>query len=308
MATDRERNDALRRERTARRKVLTRIQRDTRAEVDRLLAEARDRIAVRLADAPSEFDAFILPQLQASIRQAMDDVASGAATASNSAAGHAWQAGIDLVEKPIEAGLTLDGGPRVVLQAVLPAVDTEQLFAMRTFMTGRMRDVTVELANRINSELGLAAIGAQTTGEATTKISDLLKAGGRGRATTIVRTELGRIFSVAGQKRMEQAKPILPGLKKQWRRSGKLFSRVNHDLTDGQIVDVDDSFQVAPGVSLLFPRDPAGPPKETINCGCTILPWMDAWEVRTPGRQPFSRRELDRDPRKRDLESALAGP
>lgn len=49
-----------------------------------------------------------------------------------------------------------------------------------------------------------------------------------------MRTELGRAFSAAAQERMEAASKIVPGLKKQWRRSGKLHPRIHHDLADGR--------------------------------------------------------------------------
>ncbi len=109
----------------------------------------------------------------------------------------------------------------------------------------------------------------------------------RGRALTIVRTELGRAYSVAGQQRFDQAHEVLPGLQKQWRRSGKIHSRASHDRADGQVRDVDKPFDVA-GVQLRFPRDPLAPAQETINCGCTSLLFMASWEVVTPGRLPFT--------------------
>ena len=97
----------------------------------------------------------------------------------------------------------------------------------------------------------------------------LLKSGGRSRALTLIRTELGRAYSLAGQQRMEQAAEVLPGLKKQWRRSGKLRARLTHDAIDGQLRDADKPFSAA-GASLLFPRDPAGPAAETVNCGLSV--------------------------------------
>jgi hypothetical protein len=103
---------------------------------------------------------------------------------------------------------------------------------------------------------------------------------------------------------MDQASGLLPGLKKQWRRSGKIHSRRAHDLADGQTVGIDESF-VVKGVALRFPRDPAGPARETINCGCTMLPLMESWDVAQPGRQPFSDQEVRLNPVKRDLADAL---
>ena len=87
---------------------------------------------------------------------------------------------------------------------------------------------------------------------------------------------LGRAYSVAGQQRMEQASEVLPGLRKQWRRSGKLRTRLTHDAIGGQLRDADKAFSVA-GASLMFPRDPAGPTAETVNRGCQSLPWMESW-------------------------------
>ena len=56
------------------------------------------------------------------------------------------------------------------------------------------------------------------------------------------------------------------------------------------------------GVALMYPRDPAGPPGETINCGCSSLPFMEVWEVSDPGRRPFTDEELARSPTKRALQ------
>jgi uncharacterized protein with gpF-like domain len=93
-------------------------------------------------------------------------------------------------------------------------------------------------------------------------------------------------------------------MKKQWRRSGKLHSRPEHDAADGQIVDVDKPFIVG-GVALMFPRDPAAPIGETINCGCESLPWMESWEMSTPGRKPFTEDEMAGNPFRRALQDAM---
>lgn len=45
------------------------------------------------------------------------------------------------------------------------------------------------------------------------------------------------------------------------------------------------------GVALMFPRDSAGPAKETVNSGCTSLPIMDSREM----MQPFGDLELAAD-------------
>lgn len=307
MANDKDRDRAFRRERNRRQRALPRIQRDTVAEVTRLLEQAEGDIRTTLSGAPSEFDAALLPQMQRSIRQTLARLDTTASAAAATGAGAAWQAGIDLLEAPIDAALQLDA-PAFRVAAVLPDIDTRQLLAMRSFLTDKMSDVSTSLANRINTELGLTAIGTQNTSDAITKISRLLKEGGRSRAQTILRTELGRAYSVAGQERYAQAHEVLPGLKKQWRRSGKRHSRQNHDIADGQVREADEAFDIG-GVALMFPRDPAGPPGETINCGCQSLPFMDSWEVKFPGRKPFTPAELATNPQRRILsEPALTRP
>ena len=275
MASDRERR--LKGERSRRQRALPRIQRDTAAEVTRLLKRAEHDIRATLAGTPSDYHAFILPQLQASIHQALGQLGADARAAAEAGATRAWRAGIDLVDAPLDAALGLDV-PGFRVATLLPAVDTRQLMAMRPFLTGKMRGVSTALADRINTELGLAMIGTRNTGETTARIAGLLKTGGRTRALTIVRTELGRAYSIATQERMSQAAGILPGMRKQWRKSGKLHSCPAHDAADGQTREVDKPFVVG-GTQLMFPRDPAASASETINCGCQQLPWMESWEV-----------------------------
>jgi len=296
--TNKERNAKFAKARQAAARRMTAIQRDTMGELRRLLGQADRDIAALLAGQPSDFALWQLTGIRKSIARAMADLGDGLAGAGGTGMGKSWTAGIELVDRPLEAG-------GIRLAGLAPEIDTAQLVAMRSFMTDRMRDVGVKIAGRINSEIGLVAIGAKTPFEAIEAVAGLIE-GGTGRATTIVRTELGRAFSVAGQARMEQASALLPGLKKQWRRSGKTHSREAHDLADGQVVGVDEPFTIN-GASLMFPRDPAGPAQETINCGCTTLPFMESWEVAQPGRHPFSDDEVRLNPKKRDLADALDG-
>jgi hypothetical protein len=276
-------------EQAAREKDTARLVRDT-------LKAAKRSIVQDLAATSSEFQAFQLPRLQKSIENALRELGDDLAEVGQNAAGMSWTAGVSMIDEPLAAG-----GLRIA--AVLPEVDTRQLLAIRGFLTDRLRDVPAEVARRINAEIALTMIGARTPGQAVSAVEAIVE-GGRGRATTIVRTEMGRAFSMATQERQAQAAEVLPQLKKQWRRSGKLHSRKSHDLADGQIVPVDEPFIVG-GVKLMFPRDPAAPAAETINCGCTSIPIMDSWTVSQPGRQPFSDTELTRNPFKRDLAAAL---
>jgi len=285
-------------ERRRQAKRLTAIQRDTDAEVARLLKSAGDEITVGLASEPGGFDAFILPRIQQSIRAALAEAGDGMAKAAGAGAEAAWTAGIDLVDKPLEAA-----GVRIA--AALAVVDRTQLMAMRTFMTGRLKDVTLEAANRINNELALAMIGVQTPHEATGKVARILTAGGRARAQRITRTEIGRAFSVASQERLNQAAGHLPGMRKMWRRSGKIHSRVSHDVADGQVRKPGEPFTVG-AEDLMFPRDPKGSAGNTVNCGCVSLPHMADWEVRHPGARLITGDEMAKSEAKRRVAGVQA--
>jgi uncharacterized protein with gpF-like domain len=158
---------------------------------------------------------------------------------------------------------------------------------MQTFMTGRIRDISVTIANRINTELGLVLIGAQSPGDAINALTRIF-GGQRERAITIVRTELGRAFSAAAQERMLAAKAQVPGLKKQWRHSDKVHPRPMHLAIDGQIREIDEPYTLGNGVAIMYPRDPSAPAAETINCGCESLPYMERWEMANPTTRPVS--------------------
>lgn len=258
--------------------------RATRADLVALLNAAAGAVREVLAAAPTDYERWSLPQLQREIRQALDELGDQGAARISSAAGRAWELGGALVEAPIEAA-----GVRV---SALQQVDVRQLTAMRSFMVDRIRDIADQAANRISAELGLVVIGARAPSDAISAVTRILGESSRARATAIVRTELGRVFSAAAQDRMLAAGQVVPGLKKQWRRSGKLHPRLHHDLADGVVVDVDQPFVLRPRgrapVKLMFPRDPAAPASETINCGCVAIPFMASWDVKTPGRSPGS--------------------
>ena len=290
MATDAERHRAFNSERARQERELGRIQRDTAVSLAEQIAEAERRIAAQLAGGDaSDFTRWLSPQLRRSLRAVLDELGAGAGEALAAGAERAWDAGVAGVDAPIDAALGRDA-PGVELRGVLPSVDRRQLEASQAWLTGKMRDVTAETARRVNTELGQVMLGVQTPSDAVTAIAGRLGSDRR-RAITIVRTELGRAYATAGQARMAQARRSLPGLRKQWRRSGKTHERPGHVAMDGQIRDVDESYTTPDGVELRYPRDPRGPASETINCGCQSLPWMESWEqagaLRDAGARPY---------------------
>lgn len=257
----------------------TALLRDTRDEIVRLLRVALERINVVLAGQPTDYERWMLPQIAREIRQALAEFGDAAAAEISTAAGDAWQLGEDLVDRPLEAAGVRAG-------AAVPAIDVRQLQAMRTFMTDRIKNIGTVAADRINGELGLVVIGAQSPSEAIGKVRTILGEQSRARATTIVRTELGRVYSVSSFERLKSTAAKVPGMQKQWRGSGKLHPRFFHALADGQVRDVGEPFDFGNGAELMYPHDPAAEASEVINCGCIMLPYKGDWKVSQPGRAP----------------------
>ena len=307
------RDKAFRRERKRRARAMPRIQHETAAELGRLFRRADRELRAELRAGDSDFTAWLAPQQRRRITELLDALGTEAGQRLVSGQDRSWDAGIASVDAPINAALELGaahGASGAAIGDHLVQPDLRQLGAMRTFLTGKMKQVTAQTINRVNTQIGLVALGVHSAGDGVSAISKVLGST-RKRAITILRTELGRAYATAAQERQAQAVAVLPGLRKQWRRSGKLHSRLTHDAADGQIREVDKPFDVG-GVELMYPRDPAAPAGETINCGCESLSYMESWE--TAGTlldaraRAFTEREIAARPMRAELGSAPAAP
>lgn len=266
--------------------------RRTNADIDDFLKKARQEIKIRLAEAPSDYQTWALTNVQKDIERVAEELKSELQSAGTAGFDAAINIGAAVVDEPLKSAFNYD------LNASVQMASTEQIKAMRSFLTDRLADVGEQAKKKINEQLGLCLIGAQNPFQAAREIAAHLGTNGRSRARRIVNTELGRAFSVATQERLKQAQEAGLKMKKQWRRSGKIHSRLTHDLADGQVVDADKPFIVG-GVKMMYPRDPTAPVSETINCGCVCLPYMDDWEVEHPADLPFTVEELNKSPEKR---------
>lgn len=266
-----------------------------------LLHAAQTQIVQQLATQPADWQQWQLTRLRDQIETILAAAGQQAGAAVDAGLRQAWQQGEDLVDKPLAAA-----GMGVEMR--LGALDARVLAAMRTFAVERLNNVATEAMGKIGQQLGLVTIGGITPFQAIKAVQALLGSDSPRRATAIVRTEVSRAFAVASQERLVQAAPLVPGLGKQWRRSGKIHSRWTHDLMDGQVVDADKPFKVpnpGGGINLMqCPHDPKAPPEQVICCGCIALPYMKGWQVATPGAKPFTELELKLDGRKAALDQA----
>jgi hypothetical protein len=241
----------------------TRIVRTTEQTVRDYLAEALVRIQAILAGQPSDATRWQLSSLRVEIQRVLEQMGAQAGVAAAGQHAVAAEAGAVMVSEALA---------RSGVRYVVPRIDAGQLLAMREFTTSKIAGVGLAAVEKINTELGLAMIGTQSPFEAAQRITEILKEESVNRAVRIVRTELGRAYSVAAHERMAQFAQVVPGLKKRWVKSGKLYPREHHAAIDGQVQAWNAPFKLAGGVRLMYPHDPAAPASEVINCGCLSVP------------------------------------
>jgi SPP1 gp7 family putative phage head morphogenesis protein len=97
-------------------------------------------------------------------------------------------------------------------------------------------------------------------------ILDLVPQFSRQRAEIISRTET---HGAANYGAFGAAKETGIELRKEWLSAEDERTRPDHQTANGQIVGLDDMFQVG-GASLAYPGDPSGPAEQVINCRCTV--------------------------------------
>lgn len=153
----------------------------------------------------------------------------------------------------------------------LRARDSEK---RRASLTARGLDsfsqISVSHTERIMKEIEKGQANNESITAIMRRVADALGTPGQlsGRAETIARTETLTAVSIGQAAAMDNAKEVIPGLKKAWLTAGDSRVRDSHSAIDGEIVDADDVF----GNGLRHPRDiKSGDPAEVINCRCTLL-------------------------------------
>lgn len=225
-----------------------------------------------LGQAPSEFDAAFLPRLLAEVARAGEHWSARVVDAADGVWAGALALGPRLLLAPLAAaGIYAGGGPRL----------TDSL--LRTVAAYSAEKLEVGLAQgraAIEQHVRLVVLGGQSPHDAMIGIGRTLDSPGAfrrvsHRSEVILRTEVGRIHSVAADMRLMEAVELLPDLGKEWLWSGK--ARLAHAAANGQRRQAGEPFDVG-GEKLQYPRDPSGSAENTILCGCESIPWMARWD------------------------------
>jgi uncharacterized protein with gpF-like domain len=231
---------------------------------------ARKQVAATVAK--TDWQLYQLPKLKAAIDSAMADFATQLGKDLKTGQKDFWFFGQEMVDVSLST---------VGVTAVLPAIDTAMLVAMQNYTGSLVKSLGADAAGKIYNEMAMGLMGQKTPFEVMQAVGNNLTDKGifssiAARAETITRQECGRILEAASQARMEKAAEVVPGLQKQWQHGVSRMPRVSHLAAVGQVRDVDKPFAVG-GEALMYPRDPAGSPGNTINCSCYTVPYMDGW-------------------------------
>jgi len=189
-----------------------------------------------------------------------------------------WDLGKDMVDQGFIAAK---------IDVSLPMLSDNQLIAVKDYTADLITKMSAQTIEDISGHLRRGIIAGDNPYKTMKRIEDVLLKKDKGafwRAERIVRTEQGRVFNIANDERMEQAREVLPDLRKQWLTAGDENVRPDHvkagsDYSPGGRIGpipVDEDYIVG-GFPLAYPGDPAGVPSQTINCRCTSVPWRDAW-------------------------------
>ena len=277
---------------------VTKLQLGAQDGIKTLLGAANARVNQILARQPSDYTLWRLTALQEEIKDILQPAYTAAGEVGEDWLARSWQAGGEAVAAPMRLGLGVQ----------FNALSADVLLAMGQFQTQLISNAGEDVVNRIKSSLAGVVVGIDTPFEAMKSINETLEGGyGMKRAQRIVVTEVGRAYSTASYQRMLQAAEAGVDMQKKWRRSGKIHSRVAHDVIDGQVRPLKEPF-VIEGEKIQYPRAPGTSAKQSVNCGCTLVPVVEGFSESQPGRRPFSDEEIRRNVTKRNLEADLSRP
>jgi hypothetical protein len=244
-----------------------------------LLADARKTVAAEIASTP--WEAYHLPQMKGAIQRAMEEFGMKYKVALGDAQTDFWELGKNRVDLPLRTvGITI----------AIPEIDITALSIMQDFSADLVKGLAADASKRISQEISMGLMGQKTPYEVMKAVGTNLKDPSvfksiAARAETITRNEAGRVLEMAAQARAEKAAEVVPGLMKEWRHgAGAMAPRMSHLAADGQVRKVNEPFDVG-GEKLMYPRDPAGSPGNTINCGCYTVPYHPDWDEASEGQR-----------------------
>lgn len=257
--------------------ILTDQQRRTisgQESVHRILEAVRKKVIADIATAPDgSFTSYRQSQILGEIDRLLNEAGTSIKTDLAAGISNSWEAGATLLPHMASAAGT------TLTTFGISSHLTEQI---RDFAWGKIGGITNDAQAKIRAEITMGILGQKTPQEIASAIAGTLERPGvfesiAARAEVIVKTEMGRAFSMAHQAGLQSALDTLPELQKMWLHAGHPKTpRIYHLHLNGNTTPVDTPFLVG-SIAMMYPRDPKAPVGEIINCGCMHVAWMPAW-------------------------------
>jgi hypothetical protein len=244
-----------------------------RAGVARVLEtvlDLQEEIQKTLAATPSDFDSARLPQLLGELDRVVERWTGKVDAATSPFWGAAAELGPQMVDGPLRLGGIRIGEPLI----------TDSLIETLTgYAPDKVKGITADAKAAIGKQVRLGVLGGKSPHEVMKAVGETLDGPGpfrfvKFRAEMVVRTEMGRIHSEAGDLRLVQGARVVDGLKKEWRWSGK--SRATHRAIDKTVREVEQTWSVG-GEEMRHPRQAGASAENVVGCGCESVPWKADW-------------------------------
>lgn len=140
------------------------------------------------------------------------------------------------------------------------------LYVQQEVVRARITNVSDTTRSLIVAAIERGFSDGSTTAEIAKDLRSIVPSLSRMRADVIARTET---HGAANYGANEAAKRTGLPLRKEWNASHDENTRDTHSEADGQVVGMDELFEVGDG-RLAYPGDPSGPAQEVINCRCAL--------------------------------------
>lgn len=234
------------------------------------LIEMRGRLQILLTSAET-FNAFRITELTTSIDRLIIGYEAQLIGLNTRALITAARFGALSVIEPLQAA----GVASVGFFQPTPA----QLNVLLDFSADLIRGISQDMRRAINTEIRMAALGERSTISAMQAVNEKLgiptgrkpPTGIAYQGERIIRTEVGRVFNLSNFSQQQVTAKVVPGLLKGWIATGDRRVRLSHIRAhvkySKEPIPIDQPFIVG-GAKLMYPLDPAGPARETIQCRC----------------------------------------
>lgn len=248
-----------------------------------VLAQAQKQVKAEIGLAAIDsWDSFHLPQLLAEIERHIANFGTSMQSAVSGLLDDTWDLGVESVNSTLLNANELNIGNFFIPKSSLEA--------LKNFTFTSLKGVSESARASISGEVSLGILSGKSPRDVSRAIGNVLANGKdltdrsiwakiHRRAAVITNTEMGRVLSVATNERIEEAARHVPDLKKRWIHAGHPAKpRPSHVREEFEKpISVDQPF-IVDGVPMMFPRDPAAPIEQVINCGCIHVAFKDSWK------------------------------